>query len=44
MQAAILAQGMAQSQSFVDGNKRTALLAMTTFLAVNSPRQSLGYT
>jgi death-on-curing protein len=35
MQAAILAQGIAQSQSFVDGNKRTALLAMTTFLALN---------
>lgn len=35
MQAAILAHGIAQSQSFIDGNKRTALLAMTTFLALN---------
>lgn len=34
-QAAILAHGIAQSQSFIDGNKRTALLAMTTFLALN---------
>lgn len=35
MQAAILAHGIAQSQTFLDGNKRTALLAMTTFLALN---------
>lgn len=35
MQAAILAHGIAQSQSFLDGNKRSALLAMTTFLALN---------
>jgi death-on-curing protein len=35
MQAAILAHGIAQSQSFIDGNKRTALIAMTTFLALN---------
>ena len=35
MQAAILAHGIAQSRCFVDGNKRTALLAMTTFLALN---------
>ena len=34
-QAAILAHGIAQSQSFLDGNKRTALIAMTTFLALN---------
>jgi death-on-curing family protein len=34
-QAAILAHGIAQSQSFTDGNKRTALIAMTTFLAIN---------
>ncbi len=34
-QAAILAHGIAQSQSFLDGNKRSALLAMTTFLALN---------
>ncbi len=35
MQAAILAHGIAQSQTFIDGNKRTALIAMTTFLALN---------
>lgn len=35
MQAAILAHGVAQSQSFLDGNTRTALIAMTTFLALN---------
>lgn len=35
MQAAILAHGIAQNQSFIDGNKRTALIAMTTFLALN---------
>lgn len=35
MQAAIVAHGIAQSQSFIDGNKRTALIAMTTFLALN---------
>lgn len=34
-QAAVLAHGIAQSQSFIDGNKRTALIAMTTFLALN---------
>jgi death on curing protein len=34
-QAAILAHGIAQSQSFLDGNKRTALITMTTFLALN---------
>lgn len=34
-QAAILPHGMAQSQSFIDGNKRTALIAMTTFLGLN---------
>jgi len=34
-QAAVLAQGIAQSQSFLDGNKRLALVAMLTFLEVN---------
>lgn len=34
-QAAVLAHGVAQSQSFLDGNKRTALISMTTFLALN---------
>ncbi|MGI8824065.1 MAG: type II toxin-antitoxin system death-on-curing family toxin [Chloroflexota bacterium] len=35
MLAAILAHGIAQSQSFLDGNKRTALIALSTFLALN---------
>jgi death-on-curing protein len=35
LQAAVLAHGIAESQAFVDGNKRTALVAMLTFLEVN---------
>ena len=31
----MLAQGIAESQSFLDGNKRLALVAMLTFLEVN---------
>jgi death-on-curing protein len=34
-QAAVLAHGIAESQSFLDGNKRLALVAMLTFLEVN---------
>lgn len=34
-QAAVLAHGLAESQSFLDGNKRLALIAMLTFLEVN---------
>jgi death on curing protein len=34
-QATALAQGIAEGQQFVDGNKRTALVAMLTFLEVN---------
>ncbi|MHB8509455.1 MAG: type II toxin-antitoxin system death-on-curing family toxin [Candidatus Dormibacteria bacterium] len=34
-QAAVLAHGIAQSQCFLDGDKRTALIAMTTFPALN---------
>lgn len=34
-QAAFLAHGIAESQLFVDGNKRTALLALDTFLRAN---------
>jgi len=34
-QAAILAVGISQAQAFVDGNKRTALIAMDTFLEEN---------
>jgi death on curing protein len=35
LQAAVLAHGIAEAQAFVDGNKRTALIAMLTFLEVN---------
>jgi death on curing protein len=35
LQAAVLAHGIAESQLFVDGNKRTALEAMRLFLDVN---------
>jgi hypothetical protein len=35
MQAAVLAHGIAEGQSFLDGNKRVALIAMLTFLEVN---------
>ena len=38
LQAAALAHGIAEGQPFVEGNKRVALAAMRTFLAVN------GYT
>ncbi|MGI8855381.1 MAG: type II toxin-antitoxin system death-on-curing family toxin [Thermomicrobiales bacterium] len=34
-QAAILAVGISQAQAFVDGNKRTALIAMDVFLRDN---------
>ncbi len=34
-QAAILAGGISQAQAFVDGNKRTALIAMDVFLREN---------
>jgi len=35
LQAAVLAHGIAETQAFIDGNKRTALIAMLTFLEVN---------
>lgn len=35
LQAAVLAHGVAESQLFIDGNKRTAMMAMLTFLDVN---------
>lgn len=35
LQASVLAHGIAQTQPFVDGNKRTALVAMLTFLDIN---------
>lgn len=34
-QAAVLAHGIAEGQHFIDGNKRTALASMRTFLAIN---------
>jgi death-on-curing protein len=35
LQAAVLAPGIAETQPFIDGNKRTALVAMLTFLEIN---------
>lgn len=35
LQAAALAHGIAESQGFIDGNKRLALVSMLTFLEVN---------
>jgi death-on-curing protein len=36
MQAAVLARGISENQPFVEGNKRTALVATATFLAYNA--------
>jgi death-on-curing protein len=38
LQAAVLAHGIAEGQPFIDGNKRMALVAMLTFLAINGLR------
>ena len=38
LQAAVLAHGIAESQAFVDGNKRLALVSMLTFLEANGYR------
>jgi death-on-curing protein len=38
LQAAVLAHGIAQGQQFIDGNKRTALVAMLVFLEINGWR------
>jgi death on curing protein len=35
LQATVLAHGIAESQQFIDGNKRTALIAMLVFLEIN---------
>jgi death-on-curing protein len=35
LQAAVLAHGLAETQAFVEGNKRIALASMLTFIAVN---------
>ena len=34
-QAALLGAGISQAQAFLDGNKRTAYLALNTFLRMN---------
>lgn len=38
LQAAVLAHGLAEGQQFIDGNKRTALIAMLAFLEINGWR------
>jgi len=38
LQAAVLAHGIAEGQPFIDGNKRTALVSMLTFLEINGLR------
>ncbi|MCW2970741.1 MAG: death-on-curing family protein [Solirubrobacterales bacterium] len=38
LQAAVLAHGIAEGQQFIDGNKRTALIAMLAFLEINGWR------
>lgn len=38
LQAAVLAHGIAETQPFIDGNKRIALVAMLTFLEINGSR------
>jgi len=38
LQAAVLAHGIAETQPFLDGNKRIALVAMLTFLEINGQR------
>lgn len=38
LQATVLAHGIAEGQPFIDGNKRTALVAMLTFMEINGFR------
>jgi death-on-curing family protein len=38
LEATVLAHGIAEGQLFIDGNKRTALVAMLTFLEINGLR------
>lgn len=38
LQAAVLAHGIAESQAFIDANKRLALVVMLTFLELNDQR------
>lgn len=40
LQGAVLAHGIAETQPFVDGNKRTALITMLTFIELNGHRLS----
>lgn len=40
LQAAVLAHGIAETQPFVDGNNRTALIAILTFIELNGHRLS----
>jgi death on curing protein len=35
LKAAVLAHGIAEDEHFLEGNKRTALVALRTFLAIN---------
>jgi len=35
LQAAVLAHGIAEGQHFLEGNKRTALVVLRTFLSIN---------
>jgi death on curing protein len=35
LQAAVLAHGIAEGQAFIDGNKRTTLVALAAFLEIN---------
>ncbi|MHB8491960.1 MAG: type II toxin-antitoxin system death-on-curing family toxin [Solirubrobacteraceae bacterium] len=42
LQAAVLAHGIAEGQQFIDANKRTALIAMLTFLEINGWRVEAG--
>ncbi|HEX3512048.1 MAG TPA: type II toxin-antitoxin system death-on-curing family toxin [Solirubrobacteraceae bacterium] len=38
LQASVLAHGIAETQCFIDGNKRAALVAMLVFLEINGWR------
>jgi death on curing protein len=38
LQAATLAHGIAETQPFIDGNKRAALVVLLTFLEINGSR------
>jgi death on curing protein len=38
LQAAVPAHGIAEGQAFIDGDERTALVAMLTFLEINGLR------